>query len=149
MVRPEGAEGGLALLLHRRFGGYRQDRSSPVSDRHSEETGGSSPVWPQGIVQLHRRQKILTLEWFCKGSLDGAVKSLPSVAGGRYLWLLERDEREGRKPEKLIYKKHTQGTYDYKDKTKCTVAVRAHRVFSGGAEGTCGSILFYPPIARL
>lgn len=32
MVRPEGAEGGLALLLHPHFGGYRQDRSSPVSE---------------------------------------------------------------------------------------------------------------------
>lgn len=53
-----------------------------MSDRHSEHTKGNSPVSPQGMVQLHRRQKILTLEWFCKGagSLDGAVKSLPSAA---------------------------------------------------------------------
>lgn len=138
------------MLLHGLFRGYREGGSRPVSDRHSEQTRGNSPVLPQGMMQLHRRQKILTLEWFCKGagSLDGAVKSLPSAAsvlgsgvslgwrplqsylrGRKCLWLLGRDKREGRKLEKLICKNHAEGTYDYKDKTKCAVAVWAQRVF--------------------
>lgn len=119
------------MLLHRHLRDYREGRSRPVSDRHSEQTRGNSPVLPQGTMQLHRKQKILTLEWFCEGagSLDGAAKPMPSAAGGRCLWLLGRNEREGRKLEKLIYKKHAQGSYDYKDKTKCTVAVWAQRVF--------------------
>lgn len=53
-----------------------------MSDRHSEQTRGNSPVLPQGTMQLHGRQRILTLEWFSEGSssLDGAVKSLPRAA---------------------------------------------------------------------
>lgn len=122
LVRPERAEG-LAVLLHCHFSSSREDRSTPVSDRHSEQTRGNSPVLPQGTMQLHGRQRILTLEWFSEGSssLDGAVKSLPRAAsvpgpgvsvgwrplqswfGGRWcLWLLRWDETERRKLEKLI-----------------------------------------------
>lgn len=82
LVRPERSDGSLAALFHGPFRGYREDRSRPVSDRHSEQTRGNSPVSPQGKLQLHRRQNILTLEWFRKGagSLQGTVKSLPSAA---------------------------------------------------------------------
>lgn len=38
-------------------------------------------------------------------------------------------EREGRRLEKLSYKKHIQGTWDYKERTKCTADVWAQRVF--------------------
>lgn len=51
--------------LYRR---YREDGSNRVSDNHSERTRGNSPLLPQGMMQLCRRQNFLALEQFCGGA---------------------------------------------------------------------------------
>lgn len=45
-----------------------------MSDRYSERARGNSPVSPQRMMQLHRRQKFLTPEcflWGCRSSGGG------------------------------------------------------------------------------